>query len=334
MKVDAWAAKEQGARLTPWSFDIEEVGPVDVVVEVTACGICYSDVHMIDNDWASSTYPLVAGHEVVGTVVETGAAVRHLAKGDRVGIGWQGSACLACPDCMRGEENLCDRHEGLIVTGHGGFASHVKVHGHFAFLLPDGVSSRSGGPLLCGGVTVYSALRAAGMGSGQRIGVIGVGGLGHMAVMFASRLGNQVTVFTSSDDKAEMATSLGATDAVVLPAGVSPRAPTRRLDLLLSTVPASLDWPAYLEWLDSDGTMVLVAGSSEPVSFPFWSLLGKRRRIMGSPIGGRAVMAEMLDVADRYGIEPMVEVFSSERINEALDRVRSNKVRYRAVIEV
>jgi uncharacterized zinc-type alcohol dehydrogenase-like protein len=188
--------------------------------------------------------------------------------------------------------------------------------------------------LLCGGVTVYSALRSAGMRSGQRIGVIGVGGLGHMAVLFASRLGNQVTVFTTSDDKAETASRLGAAEAVVVPAGDPPPAPGRRLDLLLSTAPVSLDWPAYLEWLGSDGTMVLVAGPAEPVSFPFWSLLGKRRRIMGSPIGGRAVMTEMLGVADRFGIEPMIEVFPMAEVNRALDRVRANAVRFRAVLEV
>ncbi|MEW5878024.1 MAG: NAD(P)-dependent alcohol dehydrogenase [Acidobacteriota bacterium] len=331
MKVRGWAAKEKGAQLEPLEYELEVSSPHEVLVAVEACGICHSDIHMIDNDWQMSTYPLVPGHEVVGRVVEKGAAVEGLEVGQRVGIGWQASACMTCPDCLSGNENLCDHHQGLIVTGKGGFASHVKVDGRFALPFPEKLPVEAG-PLLCGGVTVYSALRHAGMSSGQRVGVIGLGGLGHLAVLFASRLGNEVTVFTTTPEKAKEAENLGATWAFVVEPGQSPPAPPYRLNLLLSTVPYPQDWVAYLQWLDSDGTLVLVAGGPKPLEIPFWALLAKRRRVMGSPIGGRAILKETLELAARLGITPKVEVFPMASVNQALEHVRQNRVRYRAVL--
>ncbi|MGC8916671.1 MAG: NAD(P)-dependent alcohol dehydrogenase [Thermoanaerobaculum sp.] len=331
MNVRGWAAREPGATLVPLEYELELASPFDVIVAVEACGICHSDIHMIDNDWRMSTYPLVPGHEVVGKVVAKGEAVEGLELGQRVGIGWQASACMTCPDCLAGNENLCDAHQGLIVTGKGGFASHVKVDGRFAFPFPESLPAEAG-PLLCGGVTVYSALRYAGMGSGQRVGVIGLGGLGHMAVLFASRLGNEVTVFTTTAGKAGEAEKLGASRAFVVGPGQSPPSPPYRLDVLLCTVPYPQDWVAYLNWLGSDGTLVLVAGGPQPLKIPFWALLGKRRRIMASPIGGRAILAEMLDLAARFRILPQVEIFPLKDVNAALEKVRNNQVRYRAVL--
>lgn len=334
MRVQSWAARQSAAPLEAFEFDIDRLEATEIVVEVSTCGICHSDIHMIDNDWRLTTFPLVPGHEVVGRVVEVGGAVAGLKPGMRVGVGWQRSACMQCRDCLHGNENLCDEHRGLIVGGHGGFASHLRVDGRFAFRLPDGIGDDTAGPLLCGGVTVYSALRSAGMTAGQGVGVIGVGGLGHLAVQFASRLGCHVTVFTSSQDKADEAERLGGHEAVLVAAGEAPPKPTRRLDVLLNTVAAKLDWTAYLEWLGSDGTLVLVAGPPQPLEIPFWALLGKRRRVMASPIGGRAVMHEMLELADRTGVEPLVEIFRMADVNAALDRVRANEVRYRAVLRL
>lgn len=331
MRVQGWAARQVKGALEPWEYELELASPHQVLVEVEACGICHSDIHMIDNDWQLSRYPLVPGHEVVGRVVAKGEAVEGLQLGQRVGVGWQAAACMTCPDCLAGNENLCDGHQGLIVAGKGGFASHVLVDGRFAFPFPHQLPAEAG-PLLCGGVTVYSALRHAGMSSGQRVGVIGLGGLGHMAVLFAARLGNEVTVFTTTAGKAREAAALGAAETVVVAPGASPPAPSRRLNLLLCTVPYPQDWVAYLNWLDSDGTLVLVAGGPEPIAVPFWGLLTKRRRIMASPIGGRATLREMLEVAARFGIKPRVEVFPIAQVNEALQRVRANQVRYRAVL--
>jgi alcohol/geraniol dehydrogenase (NADP+) len=185
---------------------------------------------MVHDDWGVSRYPLVPGHEVIGEVVDLGSQVTHLKEGDRVGVGWQQGSCMYCLDCMRGNQNLCDHAEGLIVNGYGGFADYMVADSRFAFKLPEGLSTQSTGPILCGGATVYAGLRNAGMTSGQNIGVIGMGGLGHLAIQFASCLGNRVTVFTTSPDKAEFATKLGAHEAILVPPGGSPPLPIRKLN--------------------------------------------------------------------------------------------------------
>lgn len=332
METQGFAVKQEKAPLEPHRFEIESPDNYGCVIRVLACGICHSDIHMIDNDWGMANYPLVPGHEVVGEVVEVGPEAKHLKIGDRVGVGWQRSSCLQCMDCLRGNENLCDDTQALIATGPGGFADLLATDSRFVFPIPDAIETEVAGPLLCGGITVYSALRYAGMSSGQEIGVIGVGGLGHMAVQFAAKLGNRVTVFTTSEDKADFATQLGAREAIVVGKGEAPPAPSKPLNILLSTVPASLDWVPYLNFLDSDGTFSFVGVPDEPLKLPLFPLLTKRRRIMSSPIGGRAMMREMLDVAATYGIKPIVEVFPMEKVNDALQRVRENQVRYRAVL--
>jgi len=267
--------------------------------------------------------------------VETGQGVILFKKGDIAGVPWLFKTCGDCAYCRSGRENLCESNGGLIVGSHGGFADHVLVDARFAFRIPERIGSVHAGPLLCGGVTVYAALREAGMGSGLHVGVIGVGGLGHLAVLFASRLGNTVTVFTSSRDKAELAGRLGAEEAVLVGPGEEPPRLPRRLDILLNTVAAPLPWDAWLGLLASDGTLALVAGPPDrKIEFSFFQLLAKRRRILASPIGGRAVMGEMLRTAARHGVEPLVEVFPLDRVNDALEHVRSNLVRYRAVLEV
>lgn len=332
MQIQGLAAKEKGANLEPYSFDSASPQGYDCLIKVLACGICHSDIHMIDNDWGSANYPLVPGHEVIGEIIELGSQVKHLKIGDRVGVGWQRSSCLHCRDCLRGNENLCNENQGLITSGPGGFADYLAVDSRFAFPIPAGIETQIGGPLLCGGITVYSALRYAGMSSGQQIGIIGVGGLGHLAVQFAHKLGNRVTVFTTSEDKANFAKELGADETIITRKGEDPTAPSHLLNILLSTVPTSLDWVPYLDFLDSDGTFSFVGVPDEPLNIPLFPLLIKRRRIMSSPIGGRAMMLEMLDIAEQYQIKPIVEVFPMEKVNEALQKVRDNQVRYRAVL--
>jgi uncharacterized zinc-type alcohol dehydrogenase-like protein len=334
MKINAWAAPKAKAELQPYTFEVEQPAPHECLVQVKACGICHSDIHMIDNDWQASSYPLVPGHEVVGQVVQIGKSVSHLQVGDHVGIGWQRSSCLHCPSCLQGNENLCEKNEALIVAGKGGFADHLLVDSRFAFRLPSGLDLRTTGPLLCGGITVFSALHHAGMTSGKKIGVIGIGGLGHMAVQFASRLGNHVTVYTTSHDKAEFAQRMGASEAIVATADGPLPAPRRKLDILLNTAPVSLDWLAYLEHLAPDGTLAFVAAPPEPLSIPVFPLLTRRLRIMGSPIGGRAMISRMLQLADDFGIVPLVEFFPLSEVNQALAKVRRNQVRYRAVLTV
>ncbi len=333
MQVNAMAALAQGGELTAWSYETPPLGVHDCLVKIKACGICHSDLHMVDNDWGFSRYPLVPGHEAVGEVIEVGAAVTHLKPGQRVGIGWQRSADLSCEDCLSGHDNLCAKSQGVITAGYGGFADHIHMDSRFCFPVPDGITTEVAGPLLCGGVTVYSALRNAGMGSGKRIGVIGVGGLGHMAVQFASKLGNEVTVFTTSPDKAEFAAKLGAQEAVVTTSGERPNT-KQRFDIIINTVPLQMDWNTYLKLLRANGTLTFVGVPGGETGLDIGLLLGKQRKVTASVIGSRATITDMLHVADRFGIAPIVETFPLADANAALQKVRDHTIRYRAVLTV
>lgn len=332
LTIRGMAALAKKAELTAWTYDAEGPGAGEALIRVKACGICHSDVHMIDNDWYMSQYPLVPGHEVVGEVVAVGDGVANVRVGDRVGIGWQRTSCGNCPECDRGADNLCDGNRGLIVGHHGGFADHVLCDSRYCFRLPDGIATEAAGPLLCGGVTVWAALRYAGMKGGQEIGVIGVGGLGHMAVQFAQKLGNRVTVFTTSEDKIEFAARLGAWDAIRTENGEPTRAPARKLDILVNTVPMNMSWARYLDLLAADGTLTFVGVPGEPSAIPVHLLLGKRRRVMASVIGGRGDIRQMLSDADRFEVEPVIETFPMSEANEAIRKVRENTIRYRAVL--
>lgn len=332
MTIKTMAALTQGADLVPWHFDPAPLGPFDCLVKTLSCGLCRSDVHMIDNDWTIARYPLVPGHELIGEVVEKGTSVSDLKLGDRVGIGWQRSACLKCRECLRAHENLCPELKGLIVDYHGGYASHVVADSRFCFRMPAGLGTETAGPLLCGGVTVYSALQYAGLGSGQEIGVVGLGGLGSLAVQFASKLGNRVTAYTRTKDKAADAVRLGASEAILLADGRPTDKPSRPLDIVISTVPRHMDWSAILDQMSTDSTLTFVAIPPDPLTLGLDKLLFQRRRIMSSNIGSRAMIAEVLSIAERFGIEPVVERFPLTEVNRAIAKLRAHQIRYRAVL--
>ena len=332
MKIQAFAAEEKGEVLKPYSYEGKVDSPMDCLIEVETCGVCHSDIHMIDNHWRISRYPLVPGHEVVGRIIETGKFVGHLKVGDRVGVGWQSGACLECEDCIHGNENLCDQSKSTIVNGKGGFAESLIVDSRFAFKIPEKLSSTSASPLLCGGITVYSALKYAGMKPGGHVGIIGIGGLGHMAVQFASKLGNTVTVFTTSSDKAEFAEKMGAKEIFINP--TNKNKVKRKLDIILNTTHTDLNWEYYLKQLNSDGTLSFVGVPPSPLSIPVGSLLGKRKRVMASPIGGRGDIDEMLRIAAEQNIFPIIEIFPKTEINTAIKKVRNNEIRYRAVVDM
>lgn len=334
MRIAAKASLAPREPLQDWHYEHPGLGEFDCLIKVESCGVCHSDLHVMDNDWGNNRYPFVPGHEVIGEVVEVGRNVSHLKTGQRVGVGWLRGACMTCDDCVRGDDNLCSNRQALILTGHGGFASHLVTDARFAFPLPDGLDLRTAPPLLCAGVTVYSALASAGLKPGMHVGVIGVGGLGHLAVQYASRLGARVTAFTTSPDKAAEAARFGAHEGLCTGADEKPPRPSRPLDILLSTVPANLDWGSYLSFLGSDGTLSFVGIPSETLQIPVRALTAKRRRVTGSTVGSRAVMKKTLELAADFGIAPVVEEFSLENVNEAIERVRSNQVRYRAVLRM
>lgn len=326
----ARAALAARGRLEPFEYEPLALGDADVEIAITHCGVCHSDAHLVDDDWGISTYPLVPGHEIVGRVVAKGRRAGHLATGDLVGVGWTREACLHCRECLTGNEHLCLATQGTCVGHFGGFADRMRVSGEWAFRIPDGLDAAATAPLLGAGVTVYGALRAAGARPAMRVGVCGLGGLGHLAVRFARAMGCEVTVFSGTSDKREDALALGA-HHFIAPGWEA--AATAYDDLVLATAPAEPDWNALLRRLRPDGTLVLVGAAGGAIAAEAMPLVAGRRRIMGSCAGGRATTLEMLDFAARHRIGAQVERFAFDDAAAALDRVREGKARYRVVLE-
>lgn len=326
----AFAALAPHGRLEPFEYEPLALGDDDVEIAITHCGVCHSDAHLVDDDWGISTYPLVPGHEIVGRVVAKGRRVGHLAVGELVGVGWTRDACLHCHECLTGNEHLCLATQGTCVGHFGGFADRMRVSGEWAFRIPDGLDAAATAPLLGAGATVYGALRAAGVRPAMRVGVCGLGGLGHLAVRFARAMGCEVTVFSGTRDKREDALALGA-HHFIAPGWEA--AATAFDDIVLATAPSAPDWNALLRRLRPDGTLVFVGAAGGTIAAEAMPLVAGRRRIMGSCAGGRAVILEMLAFAARHRIGAQVERFKFDDAAAALDHVREGKARYRVVLE-
>lgn len=333
MPVHAYAARTPGGPLEPFTYELpHDLGPHEVDIAVSHCGICYSDVSMIDNEWAMTTYPLVPGHEAVGRVVARGAHA-SLAVGQTVGVGWNAASCGACRDCLAGDDNMCARVEGVIVGRHGGFADRLRVSERFAIPVPEALDPALAGPLLCGGVTVYNPLKQFDVRASERVGVVGIGGLGHMALQFARAWGCEVVAFSHSADKEDEARRLGAQAFVATHDASRLQALARSLDVLIVTVNVPLDWPAYINTLRPRGRLVVVGGVLEPLQVPAFALITAQRTITGSATGSAQTIAEMLAFAARHDIRPITQSFPLSRVNEALDVLRRNRARYRLVLE-
>lgn len=334
ISVQAYAARESRGDLEQFSFALEAPEDHEVILEVSHCGICHSDIHLIDNDWRSSTYPLVPGHEVVGVVREKGSAVKRLAIGDVVGVGWQAGACLECNQCISGQENLCPDSLATAVGRHGGFADHLKVDSRFAFQIPKGMDLAGAAPLLCGGITVYSPLRRYEVRPWHRVGVVGIGGLGHMGLQFARAFGCEVTAFSSTAAKEAEARSLGAHHFVATREKGWDKPVRNKFDFILVTATADLDWNPYVRALAPNGRLCFVTGEASSIDVPISRVLGGQKSISGSIIGGRALMREMLSFAARHQVKAMTETMSIRDVNAALNKVRQNQARYRMVLEM
>ena len=330
--IRAHAALAAKQALDSYEYEPAPLHSMDVEIEISHCGICHSDVHLIDDDWAVSKYPLVPGHEIVGTVVATGDGVTHPV-GQRVGVGWQRSACHECDQCRAGRENLCPTQTATCVKNHGGFAERIRTDGRFAFALPASLDAASAAPLLCAGVTVFAPMRRWGVSAGARVGVIGIGGLGHLALRFLKAMGCETTAFTSSPDKRDEAVRLGASDAVSSTHAGELRGQAGRFDFLLCTVPAKLDWISYLQALKPNGVLCLVGAPPGLLQLPASQLVSKQRVICGSDIGSPAAIREMLAFAAEHGIGAQIETAPMSEVNVALQRVRENRARYRMVLE-
>ncbi len=343
-QVSGYAAQSADSPLSTFSFDRREPGPTDVEIEILYCGICHTDIHFVRNEWGMTQYPVVPGHEIVGRVKRTGSEVSRFREGDLVGVGCMVDSCRECQSCGDGLEQYCEEGPTLTYnaperqTGQmtmGGFSEAIVVDQDFVVSVPDTLEAPAAAPLLCAGITTYSPLRHFGVGPGHKVGVVGLGGLGHMAIKYAKAFGAEVVQFTTSPDKVEDAKRLGA-DAVVLSADESQMGQqANSFDLILDTVAAPHDLDVYLSLLKRDGTLVLVGLPAEPHPAPNPAgLIFRRKKIAGSLIGGVSETQEMLDFSAQHGIAADVEVIPIEQVNEAFERMLASDVRYRFVIDI
>jgi uncharacterized zinc-type alcohol dehydrogenase-like protein len=332
MSVKAWVATAAKQKMVLQDIDLGPLGAEEVEVAVEHCGLCHSDVSVLDNEWGISRYPAVLGHEVVGRVTAAGPVAKGVKAGQRVGVGWTAASCMHCRQCLSGCQHLCLQAVWTIIGHRGGFASRVRCHWAWAVPLPEGSKVAEAGPLLCGGVTVFHPLDLYAKPT-SRVGIVGIGGLGHMAVKFADAYGCDVTAFTSSESKFDEARGFGAKHVVSTrdSAGVKKLAGT--IDLLIVTANAPLDWDAMIGTLAPNGRMHVVGVIPEPIPVAVFPLIAGQRSISGSPTGSPVDIAMMLDYAARHGVAPQTEHFPMSRINEAFDRLRAGKARYRIVLD-
>jgi uncharacterized zinc-type alcohol dehydrogenase-like protein len=341
MRVNAYAAPAAGEPLAPTTIERREVGPHDVLIAIEYAGICHSDIHTVNGDWGPQPFPVVPGHEIVGRVTEVGSEVTRHQVGDRVGVGCMVNSCGACANCLRGDEQYC--LEGMVATyagtdrdgttTQGGYSTHVVVDEGFVLSVPDGIEPAAAAPLLCAGITTYAPLKKWGAGPGTKVAVVGLGGLGHMAVKLAHAMGAEVTVLSQSLKKQEDGLRLGADDYRATSDPDTFRALRGTFDLIINTVSALIDINAYLGLLAVDGTLVNVGAPPEPLPVNAFSLINGRRSFAGSMIGGIALTQEMLDFCAEHGLGAEVEVIAADQVNEAYERVLASDVRYRFVID-
>ncbi|GBQ14985.1 NAD(P)-dependent alcohol dehydrogenase [Komagataeibacter rhaeticus] len=338
-----YAATAADASLRPFAFDRRDTGPDDVRIDILYCGVCHSDLHQARNEWHNTIYPCVPGHEIVGRVAETGTSVTRFKVGDMVGVGCMVDSCRECASCRDGLEQYCEvgfvgtyngeDRQGRGIT-FGGYSRAVVVDQSFVLRVPDTLDPAAASPLLCAGITTWSPLRHWKVGPGQRVGIVGLGGLGHMGVKFARALGAEVVLFTTSPGKVADGLRLGAHE-VVLSKDADAMAKERgRFDFILDAVAADHDINAYLELLKRDGTMVQVGAPEQPLPVSVFSLLMKRRRFAGSLIGGIPETQEMLDFCGKHNITADIEMIRMDEIETAYTRMLRSDVKYRFVIDM
>lgn len=332
-RIRSYAALSAGQPLQPFEYEFGALPPDYVEIRVSHCGICHSDLSMIDNEWQQSVFPLVPGHEAVGTVVAVEPQAKNLNVGDTVGVGWYAGSCMACPQCLSGNHNLCPNSDQTIVGRHGGFAERLRCHWAWAFPLPAGVTPATAGPLFCGGATVFTPMVEFNVRPTDRVGVVGIGGLGHLAVQFLNKWGCEVWAFTSSEAKREEALSFGAHHVANTWDAAQMKSLAGVFDYLLITVNVPLDWAAIINMVAPRGRLHFVGAVLEPVPVAAFSLIGMQKSISGSPVGKPANISAMLDFCARHKIAPLVEPFPLSKVNDALDHLRHGKPRYRIVLE-
>jgi uncharacterized zinc-type alcohol dehydrogenase-like protein len=333
VRVNGYAAVAPDKPLEPFQYELPEIGPEQVDIQVAYCGLCHSDLSMIRNEWGFTRYPFVAGHEVIGTVIATGAQAKGVKVGDQVGVGWFAGSCMHCQLCLAGGHNLCRQNEYTIIGRHGGFADKVRCHWAWATPIPASMDASKAGPLLCGGITVFNPLVQLDIKPTQRVGVIGIGGLGHLALQFFNKWGCEVTAFTSNPDKEPEARQLGAHN-VVNSSDKDAMAALGGLDLIVNTTDANLNWNAYMRALAPKGTLHTVGMIPDPIAVNTKAMINGQTSLSGSPLGSPAVTRDMINFCARHGIEPVTQEFALKDINEALEYFEAGKARYRVVLKM
>jgi uncharacterized zinc-type alcohol dehydrogenase-like protein len=339
----AYAAQSESSALAPFSIQRREPTATDVQIEILFCGVCHSDLHTARGEWGGTVYPCVPGHEIVGRVTKVGASVKGFKEGDLAAVGCMVDSDRSCPNCKDGLEQYCDSRATFTYnspdkhTGgntYGGYSKSIVVDEAFTLRISDKLDLAATAPLLCAGITTYSPMRRWGVTKGQKVGVVGLGGLGHMAVKFAHAFGTEVVLFTTSPGKAEDAKRLGADEVVVSKNKGEMEKHANSFDFIIDTVSAKHPLDAYLALLKRDGTMCMVGASPDPLPVDVFSLIGRRRQLVGSLIGGIPETQEMLDFCAEHGITSDVELISIDKINEAYDRMLKSDVKYRFVIDM
>jgi alcohol/geraniol dehydrogenase (NADP+) len=328
----AWVTKGPKQPMVLETLDLGPLGSEEVEVDVEHCGLCHSDLSVLNNDWGNSKYPAILGHEVIGPITAMGPNTKGLKVGQRVGVGWYSGCCMHCHQCMSGSHHLCPQSEATIIGHRGGFATHIRTEWQWAILLPEKLNFADAGPLLCGGITVFSPLTMHAKPT-DRVGIIGIGGLGHMAVKFASAYGCDVTAFTSSESKFDEARGFGANHVLSSKDSAAVKKLAGSFDLLISTVNVKLDWDAIIAALAPNGRLHIVGAVPEPIPVSAFSLIAQQRTVSGSPSGSPVATATMLDFASRHDIAPQTEHYPMSKINEAIARLESGEARYRIVLD-
>jgi len=331
--IRALAAPRAHARLEAFRYDSGPLGDEQVEIEVQYCGICHSDLSMLKNEWQMTQYPFVPGHEAIGTVSAIGRSAKLVHPGQTVGLGWNAGSCMACPQCLAGDHNMCRNLEQTIVGRHGAFATRVRCHWSWATPIPPGLDAAVAGPLLCGGITVFNPLVQHHVRPTDHVGVIGIGGLGHLALQFLNKWGCDVTAFTSSAGKAEEARHMGAHRVVDTHSAAELAKVASSFDFILSTVAVSLDWSLYINALAPKGHLHVVGAVPAPMEIAAFPLLAGQRSVGGSPSGAPGTVAAMLEFCVRHGIRPVTEEFPMSRANDALAHLEAGKARYRIVLK-
>jgi len=342
----AYAARSATSGMAATTIPRRALQPQDVQIDILYCGVCHTDLHWTRNEWPDSfptTYPCVPGHEIVGRVVKTGSAVKAFKEGDSVAVGCMVDSCRTCPSCREGEEQYCasiptltynapDKHLGGVT--YGGYSQSIVVDEAFVLRIPEKLNLASAAPLLCAGITTYSPLRRRNLREGQKVGVVGLGGLGHMAVKFAAAFGSNIVVFTTSPNKTADAKRLGAHEVIISRNETEMKKHLNTFDLILDTVAVHHNLDRYVGLLKRDGTLALVGAPAVPLSFGVMGLLFQRRQIAGSIIGGIRETQEMLDFCAEHGITADIELIRIQQIDEAFERLVKSDVKYRFVIDM